>query len=136
MESCCRVCSSAAALSPSELTCCSSSRDGALVLLLPVFDVAISPFLLPSAIAGVRIAATSDPPLLLELLSLLPGVVGNNVGYAEEGSKEGEEGEEGNGCGGVGPLPLLLLELLPLPPGVVVFAVVVAVSSVDVALVL
>ncbi len=104
-----------------------------MVLLLPVFVVAISPFLLPSAMAGVRIAATSDPPLLLELLSLLPGVVGNNVGYAEEGSKEGEEG---NGRGGVGPLPILLLEPLPLPPGVVEFSVVVAVSSAVVALVL
>ena len=29
-------------------------------------------------------------PLLLELLSLLLGVVGNKVGYAEEGAKEGE----------------------------------------------
>ena len=98
--------------------------------------------------AGVRIAATSGPPLLQAVLSLLPGVVGNKVRYAEEGAKEGEEGEEGNGRGGVGradqgasspaspPLPLLLLELLPLPPGVVVFAVVVAVSSVVVALVL
>ena len=44
--------------------------------------------------AGVRIAATSGPPLLLELLSLLPGVVGNKVGYAEEGANDGEEGEE------------------------------------------
>ena len=118
------------------------------MLLLPVFAVAISPLLLPSAMAGVRIAATSGPPLMLAVLSLLPGVVGNKVRYAEEGAKEGEEGEEGNGRGGVGradqgasspaspPLPLLLLELLPLPPGVVVFAVVVAVSSVVVALVL
>ena len=136
MESCCRVRSSAAAISPSELTCCSSSRNGALVLLLPVFVDAISPLLLPSAMAGVRIAATSGPPLLLELLSLLPGVVGNKVGYAEEGANEGEEGEEGNGRGVVGPLPLLLLELLPLPPGVLVLFVVVAVSSVVVALVL
>ncbi len=103
------------------------------MLLLPVFVVAISPLLLPSAMAGVRIAATSGPPLLLELLSLLPGVVGNKVGYAEEGANEGEEG---NGCGVVGPLPLLLLELLPLPPDVVVLSVVVAVSSVVVALVL
>ena len=118
------------------------------MLLLPVFVVAISPFVLPSAMAGVRIAATSGPPLMLAVLSLLPGVVGNKVRYAEEGAKEGEEGEEGNGRGGVGradqgasspappPLPLLLLELLPQPPGVVVFAVVVAVSSVVVALVL
>ena len=104
-----------------------------MVLLLPVFVDAISPLLLPSAMAGVRIAATSGPPLLLELLSLLPGVVGNKVGYAEEGAKEGEEG---NGRGVVGPLPLLLLPLLQLPLGVVVFAVVVAVSSVDVAMVL
>ena len=107
-----------------------------MVLLLPVFVDAISPLLLPSAMAGVRIAATSGPPLLLELLSLLPGVVGNKVGYAEEGANEGEEGEEGNGRGVVGPLPLLLLELLPLPPGVLVLFVVVAVSSVVVALVL
>ena len=118
------------------------------MLLLPVFVDAISPLLLPSAMAGVRIAATSGPPLLLELLSLLPGVVGNKVGYAEEGANEGEEGEEGNGRGVVGradsgasspaptPLPLLLLGLLPLPPGVVEFSVVVAVSSAVVALVL
>jgi hypothetical protein len=142
VESCCRVRSPAAALSPSELTRCSSSRDGALALLLPIFADAISPLLLPSAIAGVRIAATIGPPLLPELLSLLPGVVGNKVGYAEEGAKVGGEGEEGNGRGGVGradpgasspappPLPLLLLELLPLLPGVVEFAVVVAASSV------
>jgi hypothetical protein len=119
-----------------------------LVLLLPVYVVAISPLLLLSAMAGVRIAATSGPPLLLELLSLLSGVVGNKVGYAEEGANEGEEGEEGNGRGVVGradsgasspaptPLPLLLLGLLPLPPGVVEFSVVVAVSSAVVALVL
>lgn len=109
------------------------------MLLLPVFVDAISPLLLPSAMAGVRIAAMSGPPLLLELLSLLPGVVGNKVGYAEEGAndgEEGEEGEEGNGRGVVGPLPLLLLELLPLPPGVLVLSVVVAVSSVVVTLVL
>ncbi len=97
--------------------------------------------------AGVCIAATSGTPLLLAVLSLLPGVVGNKVRYAEEGAKEGEEGEEGNGRGGVGradqgasspvppPLPLLLLELLPVPLGVVVFAVIVTISSVDVALV-
>ncbi len=106
------------------------------MLLLPVFVVAISPFVLPSAMAGVRIAATSGPPLMLAVLSLLPGVVGNKVGYAEEGANEGEEGEEGNGGGVVVPLSLLLLELLPLPPGVVVLSVVVAVSSVVVALVL
>ena len=58
--------------------------------------------------AGIRIAATSGPPLLLAVLSLLPGVVGNKVGYAEEGAKEGEEG---NGRGVMGPLPLLLLLL-------------------------
>ena len=103
------------------------------MLLLPVFVVAISPFVLPSAMAGVRIAATSGPPLMLAVLSLLPGVVGNKVGYAEEGAKEGEEG---NGRGVMGPLPLLLLELFPPPLGVVVFAIVVAVSSVVVALVL
>ena len=106
------------------------------MLLLPVFVDAISPLLLPSAMAGVRTAAMSGPPLLLELLSLLPGGVGNKVGYAEEGANEGEEGEEGNGRGVVGPLPLLLLELLPLPPGVLVLSVVVAVSSVVVSSVL
>jgi len=82
--------------------------------------------------AGIRIAATSGPPLLLAVLSLLPGVAGSKVGYAEEGAKEGKEG---NGRGVVGPLPLLLLELLPVPLGVVVFAVIVTISSVDVALV-
>jgi len=102
------------------------------MLLLPVFVVAISPLLLPSVMAGIRIAATSGPPLLLAVLSLLPGVAGSKVGYAEEGAKEGKEG---NGRGVVGPLPLLLLELLPVPLGVVVFAVIVTISSVDVALV-
>ena len=62
------------------------------MLLLPVFVIAISPLLLPSVMAGVRIAATSGPPLLLAVLSLLPGVVGSKVGYAKEGAKEGEEG--------------------------------------------
>ena len=60
------------------------------MFLLPVSVVAISSLLLPSVMAGVRILAMSDPPLLLELLSLLLGVVGNKVGYAEEGAKEGE----------------------------------------------
>ena len=97
------------------------------------YQLLLLPLLLLSTMAGVRIAAPSGPPLLLAVLSLLPGVVGGKVGCAEEGAKEGKEG---NGCGVVGSLPLLLLPLLQLPLGVVVFAVVVAVSSVDVALVL